>query len=359
MGIETDTNQFKLGDGSLPWNSLPYGGIQGPPGTAAGISSFINTSSIFTSTLTADSNLFFSSINLQGALPGFFANTLNYISTTAATAVSFNTATNELGYSDFLQLSSFVSLSTIQTSSLLLTTTFNGVESTSKLTVSANTLLFNDAPIVAGALTSLPSTLSTLDFYTSSIQASTLSLYNDSDSNFPVLTLSSAYLLLNGQYMSSIASGGIASIPGDLSSFTFQTSTIQTSSLQTSTLSLYNDSDSNYPILTLSSGYLLLDGQYMSSIASGGLANIPSTLSTVDIYTSTIYASTTNTAEVILSTTTSTGRLFADDTFLYFNQTPLNENYASSFSTAAIYVSSLFVSSIVSPNILQVQFYTF
>jgi hypothetical protein len=32
MGIETDTNQFKVGNGSTPWNSLPYGGIQGGPG---------------------------------------------------------------------------------------------------------------------------------------------------------------------------------------------------------------------------------------------------------------------------------------------------------------------------------------
>jgi len=32
MGIETDTNQFKVGNGSTPWNSLPYGGVQGGPG---------------------------------------------------------------------------------------------------------------------------------------------------------------------------------------------------------------------------------------------------------------------------------------------------------------------------------------
>lgn len=33
MGIESDTNQFKLGDGVTSWTGLPYGGIQGPPGT--------------------------------------------------------------------------------------------------------------------------------------------------------------------------------------------------------------------------------------------------------------------------------------------------------------------------------------
>lgn len=32
LGIETDTNKFKLGNGTSAWNSLAYGGIQGPAG---------------------------------------------------------------------------------------------------------------------------------------------------------------------------------------------------------------------------------------------------------------------------------------------------------------------------------------
>ena len=32
MGIETDTYQFKIGDGIRNWNDLPYGGLQGPTG---------------------------------------------------------------------------------------------------------------------------------------------------------------------------------------------------------------------------------------------------------------------------------------------------------------------------------------
>jgi hypothetical protein len=32
FGVETDTDQFKLGDGATAWNSLAYGGIQGPQG---------------------------------------------------------------------------------------------------------------------------------------------------------------------------------------------------------------------------------------------------------------------------------------------------------------------------------------
>jgi len=33
LGLENDTAQFKMGDGLTAWNSLPYGGIQGPAGT--------------------------------------------------------------------------------------------------------------------------------------------------------------------------------------------------------------------------------------------------------------------------------------------------------------------------------------
>lgn len=32
LGYETDTQQFKVGNGTTAWNSLPYGGIQGPQG---------------------------------------------------------------------------------------------------------------------------------------------------------------------------------------------------------------------------------------------------------------------------------------------------------------------------------------
>jgi hypothetical protein len=33
IGLETDTRKFKLGDGTTAWNSLPYGGVEGPTGT--------------------------------------------------------------------------------------------------------------------------------------------------------------------------------------------------------------------------------------------------------------------------------------------------------------------------------------
>ena len=34
LGFETNTSQFKLGDGSTPWNLLSYGGLQGSQGPA-------------------------------------------------------------------------------------------------------------------------------------------------------------------------------------------------------------------------------------------------------------------------------------------------------------------------------------
>ena len=34
VGLETDTGQMKVGDGTTAWNALPYGGIQGPEGAA-------------------------------------------------------------------------------------------------------------------------------------------------------------------------------------------------------------------------------------------------------------------------------------------------------------------------------------
>jgi hypothetical protein len=34
MGLETDTAKFKIGNGSSPWSSLSYGGIQGYTGSA-------------------------------------------------------------------------------------------------------------------------------------------------------------------------------------------------------------------------------------------------------------------------------------------------------------------------------------
>jgi hypothetical protein len=34
MGVETDTDLFKIGNGSTAWNSLVYGGLEGPQGAS-------------------------------------------------------------------------------------------------------------------------------------------------------------------------------------------------------------------------------------------------------------------------------------------------------------------------------------
>jgi len=36
IGLEIDTSLFKMGNGSTPWNSLPYGGLKGPTGPGGG-----------------------------------------------------------------------------------------------------------------------------------------------------------------------------------------------------------------------------------------------------------------------------------------------------------------------------------
>lgn len=36
MALETDTDKFKIGDGTNQWDDLPYGGLPGPAGPVAG-----------------------------------------------------------------------------------------------------------------------------------------------------------------------------------------------------------------------------------------------------------------------------------------------------------------------------------
>ena len=37
MGLETDTQLFKIGDGSNNWIALPYGGLAGPTGATGSL----------------------------------------------------------------------------------------------------------------------------------------------------------------------------------------------------------------------------------------------------------------------------------------------------------------------------------
>jgi hypothetical protein len=43
MGIELDTDQFKIGDGTTAWNTLGYGGLQGPQGTSINVIGSVET----------------------------------------------------------------------------------------------------------------------------------------------------------------------------------------------------------------------------------------------------------------------------------------------------------------------------
>lgn len=70
IGLETDTNQFKIGNGTSLWSALSYGGIQGPAQTSA-IQDFGNgedgdiTLSAGITTLSAD--VYYNNLTLTGA----------------------------------------------------------------------------------------------------------------------------------------------------------------------------------------------------------------------------------------------------------------------------------------------------
>jgi len=70
MGIETNTNLFKVGNGSTAWNSLPYGGIQGASGIAGvnGATGATGTFSGTTSSAIVTSNTTVATSTITGAL---------------------------------------------------------------------------------------------------------------------------------------------------------------------------------------------------------------------------------------------------------------------------------------------------
>lgn len=56
MGIDTSTNQFKIGNGSTAWNSLAYGGLQGATGPIGALSN-MTSGSVSTPSLAFTSDL--------------------------------------------------------------------------------------------------------------------------------------------------------------------------------------------------------------------------------------------------------------------------------------------------------------
>lgn len=63
LALETDTGQFKVGDGTTVWTALGYGGIVGPPGTqgepgAAGVSTVAAHAGTTYTVLAADVSIY-------------------------------------------------------------------------------------------------------------------------------------------------------------------------------------------------------------------------------------------------------------------------------------------------------------
>ena len=60
LALETDTGYFKIGDGESTWTDLPYGGIQGQPGTPGATGPTVGTidggvpATLFTGSETVD-----------------------------------------------------------------------------------------------------------------------------------------------------------------------------------------------------------------------------------------------------------------------------------------------------------------
>ena len=72
MGIETDTDQFKIGNGSDTWSALSYGGLAGPQGEpgeagATGGSGVVSaTSPIMYDALTQTVSLSYTALIIDG-----------------------------------------------------------------------------------------------------------------------------------------------------------------------------------------------------------------------------------------------------------------------------------------------------
>jgi hypothetical protein len=95
MGIETDTNKFKIGNGSTDWNNLNYGGIQG----IQGIQGISGSSTLINATDTTDAGTYY---------PVFVASAGSDQTArvkSSATAFSFNPGTGEVAATDFNSLS--------------------------------------------------------------------------------------------------------------------------------------------------------------------------------------------------------------------------------------------------------------
>jgi hypothetical protein len=101
MGIETDTDQFKIGDGSTVWSSLAYGGIVGPAGVTTATSPLAYNAG--TQTVSIDLSAYDTSTEVDGKItalvdsaPGTL-DTLNELAAALGDDANFaTTVTNSL-----------------------------------------------------------------------------------------------------------------------------------------------------------------------------------------------------------------------------------------------------------------------
>ena len=108
MVLETDTNQFKIGNGISVWTALPYGGVQGATGFtgATGAGTTGSTGSTGTPGYTVVSDYFsvVGSLNGSGNTVAYTYDGINYFASTSGKTVftfacTCGNGTNRLGYS--------------------------------------------------------------------------------------------------------------------------------------------------------------------------------------------------------------------------------------------------------------------
>lgn len=117
MAIETDTAKFKIGDGATAWNSLAYGGIQGPQGTSP-----VAFTTITGNTGTAIADTSSDSLSVIGTAPVSVTATDNPEILTVAVAAASTSAPGSMSALDKQKLNNVYIDVTANSTALVLTT---------------------------------------------------------------------------------------------------------------------------------------------------------------------------------------------------------------------------------------------
>jgi len=96
LGLETDTSNYKIGNGSTAWNSLAYGTIAGVPANGSITSAMIADGTIVNADVNASAAITYSKLNLTNSIVAgditAGAVTATKLANTAVTAGSYTTA---------------------------------------------------------------------------------------------------------------------------------------------------------------------------------------------------------------------------------------------------------------------------